>query len=98
MIKQVWKTDLNLSQATNTTVVWLPVGTKLIHVQMQNNKVCLWYLVDIQEKNMERREFIIHGTGHNIFLRKNGAGEVYVGTAISKNDNFVWHVFEIKEK
>lgn len=76
----------------------MPFHSHILCVGQQENKVCMWALVD-PSNAMEIRRFILHGTGHPVRER-----ERYIGTAHITNNldgfvarNVVAHVFENTE-
>lgn len=66
----------------------LPVGAKFLHLALQHNIPCLWFLVDT-EKELELRAFVKIGTGWEAKVE----AENYLGTVLETP--YVWHVFEI---
>ena len=68
--------------------VSMPVGAGVIAAQMQHRALCLWAEVD-PEKPMERRPFMVIGTGHTPVPEYG----VYIGTV--QDGNFVWHVYDL---
>ena len=68
----------------------LPRGAKILTFQSQNNNPTIWALVDPLNK-LEKRKFVIRGTGHPIMSNTNN--DVYIGT-IQTEMGLVWHLFE----
>lgn len=64
----------------------VPHGAQILHVAMQDGKICIWALIDTRQK-ASNRLFVVYGTGHPITT----VGP-YIGTAHDRQ--FVWHVFE----
>lgn len=64
-------------------------GATVFHVDVQNEQLTIWAMVDTNQP-MEDRHFYIVGTGHPM---PNGPVK-HVGTALMQHDRFVWHVFE----
>ena len=81
-MKTIWKFTLAPIGA-----VEIPVGAKLLDVQVQNNLVVLWALVD-PEAPKEVRRLRINGTGWDI---TESLGE-YIATF--QKDGLVFHVFD----
>jgi hypothetical protein len=77
-----------LSRLESCPVVDMPCGAQILDVQVQNDKICLWAIVESTEK-FEARKFFVVGTGHPL---PPNAG-AHIGTVQSKGP-FVWHVFE----
>lgn len=72
--------------------ITLPVGAKILSVQMQNETPCIWALVntDARIPKVEQKLIRMIGTGHNIqdpFILE------YIGTIQTDGGQFVWHVF-----
>lgn len=65
----------------------LPLGGRVLSVQMQGQHVTLWALVDPGADTV-KRFYDIYGTGWPI----QGDPGTHVGTV--QRDNGVWHVFE----
>lgn len=58
--KRIYKYELEI---TDEQTVEIPWGAQLLSVQMQNNKPCLWALVDVMHTKQEYHIEII-GTGN----------------------------------
>lgn len=82
-MNQVFKYSLNIG----TTIVGLPLGAKVLSVQMQRGTVTMWALVDPSAMPLPRM-FDVVGTGWNV--PEDG---IYRGTV--QAGDFVWHAFEI---
>ncbi len=87
MNKTIWKFELKI---TDTQDVKMPSGTKILSVQNQNNKACLWGLL-VPNGNNELRTIEIFGTG-SIIPYDGGVERVFIGTI--QDGTLVWHVFE----
>lgn len=68
--------------------VEMPAGAKLLSIQTQNGRGCLWAEVEMTAP-IRKRAFMIVGTGHEIPALCGG----YVGTY--QVGHFVWHVYEV---
>lgn len=64
-------------------------GAKILYVDIQNNKLALWAVVD-PDKPIESIHIQLIGTGHSIEMENKN----YIGTII--DGSFVWHIFEVK--
>ncbi len=84
--KQVWKFELSLAGSR----IEMPVGARVLTVQTQLGRPCLWALVD-PERAKEERLFVVYGTGHPIAAPDTLA---YVGTFQDLGGRLIWHVFE----
>ena len=67
----------------------LPIGCKILAVQVQREIPCIWVLVN--ENPPHPREFQLVGTGHPI---EDSAGLHYIGTFQMDGGTFVFHLFE----
>jgi hypothetical protein len=85
---RIWKYPL---QITDNQTLLLPVGAKILAVQMQGEYPQLWALVDDMADDEEFRKIAIYGTGNPM---PDNVGE-YITTFQSHGGMFVWHVFEI---
>lgn len=71
----------------------MPVGAKILTVQVQNGNPCIWAMVD-PEALTEEVTIRVHGTGHTIYDSSNLE---YIGTFQSMYGvNLVFHVFKEK--
>jgi len=89
MAKSIWKYSLQ------NTCLEVPLGSILLDVQMQNDVPTAWFLVDIDEKRMERRYIVCYGTGWHIDRDTIYTNHKYVGTL--QVGVFVWHFFEVEK-
>lgn len=86
MNKTIWKYTLQPS----SLILEIPEGSEILSVESQNNKICIWFLVDPSADSVER-EFIVYGTGHAI---SDAEHKKYIGSAQLENGMLVFHVFE----
>lgn len=86
-MKTIWKYEI-FPEAT----IEMPVGSKILDVQVQFDKPCIWVLVnsDVTVKKVKRR-FICYGTGHSI---PDYPGE-FIGTFQLHGGGLVFHLFEV---
>lgn len=70
--------------------VELPIGAKILSVQMQHEKLFLWALVN-EDKRKEKREIVLAGTGHPI---EDTDDLKFLGTVQEMDGDLVWHIFE----
>jgi hypothetical protein len=75
-----------LMVADGLQVLQMPRGSEIKFVGEQGERICLWTASAVDAR-VERREFVVVGTGH---IWPPGFG--YVGTV--KIAPFVWHVLE----
>lgn len=83
----IYKYPLNL---TDEQIVSMPVGSKILSVQVQREQICLWAQVDTSPSGpAELRSIQIIGTGHPVedFSASHFIGTVQLG-------RLVFHIFE----
>lgn len=68
----------------------LPVGAKLVLLDVQNDVPCMWFLVDTSVIK-EVRHFTVHGTGHAI---DDMDKKTHIGSFMIHGGALVFHVFE----
>ena len=61
---------------------------EFLHLDWQNGQLCVWAEVDTDEAE-ETHHFYIVGTGHQV----PSAAVDHVGTVLSEDGMFVWHVY-----
>ncbi len=81
----VWKTELKIQDRQR---IKLPAGSHLLHVALQHEVLCLWFVCDPENPPTEQ-EIEIAGTGHPLDV----AARSYLGTFMVDNGTFVFHVF-----
>lgn len=84
--------DLHWSQTVS-----MPCGARILTAQFQGDQLCLWALVD-QDEKMMLRKILIFGTGHKINVpigtTNEGVDEpVYSYVSTVQKDGHVWHIF-----
>ena len=85
----IWKQPL---ECADKQTVALPVGAKVLCVQMQNDRPCLWFITpQTKEPVTEERTFAILVTGHE----HPEIGGRYIGTFQLRGGLLVFHVFEV---
>ena len=86
-MKTIYKYEIEL---VDNQSIEMPKGAEVLSVQVQNNKPCLWAIVET-ERPTERKLFKIAGTGNpfdtNLHRYK------CIGTF--QLNLFVWHLFEL---
>lgn len=88
MSKKIFKYQL---ENTDIQQVEIPIGAEILCIQNQNEKPCIWALVN-PENNKTKRYFEIFGTGHNV--PENG-NRKYIGTYQLSCGMLVFHCFEL---
>ena len=90
--KTIYKYTLEVKDSQE---LCLPIGAEILCVQTQNEKPCIWALVDEGVKS-ETRIIEIFGTGEEIEFDASAESneKIYIGTFQLLTGNFVGHVFE----
>lgn len=78
---------------TDKFSIEMPLDSKILSFQMQNEQPVLWAAVRSHARLVERK-FEIRGTGHEIDMDK---VLQYIGTIQMPHHDyiFVWHLFEV---
>lgn len=84
-MRKVWIYPLPI---TDTVTLQMPTGARLLDVQVQDNALVVWALVD-PDAPTEARQFRVAGTGHPI------EGDVaHIASVQLAGGALVFHVFE----
>lgn len=86
---KVYKFPLEISDEQKVS---MPEDAKVLTVQVQKGKPCLWAECN-PDKEPVLRTFLIRGTGHPI---DDEIEKEYIGTIQMCEDSIVFHVFEKK--
>lgn len=78
-------------QLAANACVEMPIGAKLLTVQMQKGVPVLWALVDT-DAEMGSRFFFLCGTGW--VVPKEFVGHLEYVNTVQADNGMVWHVFE----
>ena len=81
--KYILKHDVNL--------LALPYKSQILSVKNQHNKIVLYALVDPEEKEMQKRTFIVATTGG---MEVDSGTHQFIDTVMLANGAYVVHVFE----
>lgn len=92
MKKEIWKFRLEFGQST----FYVPRGAETLCVKNQRDYNFVWMLVDPSESKQEAKTFEVVGTGHSMNELNSTVNRHYIGSTMTSDHNFVWHVFEIK--
>lgn len=87
MSRKIWKYTL---AELGRQYLQMPAGAQILTVQLQDDMVQLWAIVDPNAEKVER-VIDIYGTGHQ--MPDVGPGE-YLGTFQMHGGALVFHVFE----
>jgi len=94
-LKTIWKYEFLVAEniyefLVAENIIEVPIEGEILSVQNQNNKIVLWMKINTKNK-IEKRRFIIFGTGQNIDTFSENI--IYIGT-VQMSTLLVWHVFE----
>lgn len=81
-------------EGLNRFTIKMPKGAEILKCDSQNNVPVMWALVD-REEELEEREFISTGTGHEMTFEKNDGVLKFIGTTTHHSGTFILHFFEI---
>lgn len=85
----IWKYPIATARMS---VLNVPEGAQFLNLAMQRETITLWFMVDPQAVKFERSVVVV-GTGEGIHSRPEALK--YLGTVLTADENFVWHVFEL---
>jgi len=88
MVKTIWKYNLKI---TNNQTILLPIGAKILTVQMIGETPFLFALVN-PKAEVESRCIEIFETGDVLYCM--GESRIYISTFQINNGELVFHVFE----
>ena len=86
-MKTIWKYNL-----TPNKIIKLPVGADILCISDQHREVCMWVMVDPNQKELIERHFMVFGTGHDI----PDDDLEYLGIAKLDGGSLIFHAFEVK--
>ncbi len=84
---RIWKFTLSV---TDTQAVRMPLGARVLTVQDQAGRPCIWALVD-EGAAPTAYHFRVYGTGHAVDFSDGCTN--HVGTIQQRGGGLVWHVF-----
>lgn len=84
------KQTINVPFLNNDDNIGVPFKDQVLKVDVQNNQIFIWCLVD-DELYKGTRTIYIYGTGHQIDDKI--SKENYIGTYQLNNGSFIGHVF-----
>lgn len=87
-MKTIYKYEIS----PDINYIEIPKDAEILSLHVQNNKPCIWVLVDT-EKDIEERYFEFFGTGHYIPCDM-GIDRKFIGTFLIDSDSLVFHLFE----
>lgn len=87
MKKVIWKFELSVDNLS----IEMPKGAEILSVQVQNNKPCIWALVD-PKAPMKEKVIEVFGTGKEVPC--DGISRTFIGTFQLQDGMWVFHLFE----
>ena len=87
-MQAIWKYEVPVTDGSD---IDMPAGAKVLTVQVQHQRLCLWVIVN-PASPVETRRFKVIGTGHE--HDECLTALTYIGTAQMAGGALVWHVFE----
>ena len=85
-MKTIWKYEIEIS---NSFTVRMPLFAEFLHIDVQDERPCMWFLVDDKFELVDC-EFCVIGTGHNA---EGMAKNDHLGTFQLQGGRLVFHVF-----
>lgn len=83
-------------EVTDRQEVLMPLGSKILKVDMQFGDICVWALVSPRQLTLVPRKFIMLGTGQPIRKFDYDMDRCkHLNTVQQHSGTFVWHVFEL---
>jgi len=89
---KIFKVTLPLGGNPTVFKLELPIGAKIISVQVQNLSPCMWYLFDESVSTQKKRNFRIVGTGTKFDETQDMK---HLGSYILEKSGSVFHLFEM---
>jgi hypothetical protein len=77
-------------------VVQMPLGARILSVQMQHDKPVAWAIVDTCESKLVNRTFVLVNTGADISGSANLESAEFLTTLQFFGGDIVKHLFEVK--
>ena len=88
MTHRIFKYEL---EVTDEQQLLLPEHARILSVQAQNGRLCMWALVNDGALTNRRRTFRVIGTGHTV---PDNDSLTFLGTVQLRGGALVFHVFE----
>ena len=88
-MKKIYKYTLNIEDRQGLE---MPTGAKILSAKNQGDNICLWALVDTEEKMTMTYEIEIFSTGNPVYENDKTFRE-FIDTCVMPN-GLVWHLFK----
>ena len=85
-------------QVADEQDVVMPLDARILKADAQGDNLCLWALVDTEQLQTEKRHIVVAGTGRSLnrlYDPNIGRHYAFLGTAMMRGGEFVWHIFEL---
>ena len=86
----MWAIHKQELQIVDEQNIVIGAESELLSVDVQRDKLCVWYTVDLDDAYTQRRKIYVRGTGHVL----EDGDAVYLGTVLMMNGDLVFHVFD----
>lgn len=86
-MRTIYKYELEI---VDSQTLMLPIAFEVLTVEAQQDRLCLWAMVDPEEKELSPVTIMIKGTGHKI-TDDEWANFYYLKSV--HTPPFVWHIF-----
>lgn len=90
-MKTIYKYPLEI---TDEQEIEIPLGSRILSVQMQRDQLCLWAMVNSKVTNKTKIKILVCGTGNPIEYPPSRME--FLGTI--QQQVFVWHVFALRDE
>lgn len=89
MLEIIYKYEIPLGDKPK---LHLPKGGRVLSIQNQNDKICIWAIIDPSQKIIHEYELLIVGTGHQLPDLTQ-----YTYLSSIQQGSFVWHLFHLTQ-
>lgn len=84
-------------QFCDEQTIAMPKNAQILSAQWVRGEICVYAVVDTEEKMSEIHQFVIVGTGHSLRSNTPPQEYCYLGSVHNDNQALVFHVFEKKQ-
>lgn len=90
-MKTIYKYPLEFA---DVQTIAMPKGAQILSAQWIRGLICVYALIDTEEKMREAHQFLIIGTGHSIQPNPTPIVHHYLGSVHNEAQSLVFHIFE----
>lgn len=94
-MKTIYKYPLQLC---DEQTIAMPKNASILSAQWVRGEICIYAVVDTEEKMSEPHQFLIVGTGHPIHPNTPPKDHYFLGSVHNDDQSLIFHVFEKKSK